>query len=72
MFPWRNGGLMFPLRATQAPEVAAALAGGLRGPGGGRQQAAEAAWEAVWPKHRLIERDLYCFGMEVTPRGLAE
>ncbi len=51
--------------AAQAPEVAAALAAGLRGPGGGRQQAAEAAWEAVWPKHRLIERDLYCFGMEV-------
>ena len=51
----------------QAPEVAAALADGLRRADGGRQAAAEAAWEAIWPKHRLIERDLYCFGMEVTP-----
>ena len=31
----------------------------------GRQAASEAGWEALWPKHRLIERDLYCFGMEV-------
>jgi len=58
-------GYMINRAILQAPEVAAALAAGLRGPGGGRQQAAEAAWEAVWPKHRLIERDLYCFGMEV-------
>ena len=48
----------------QAPEVASAIAKTLRETKSA-QQAAEAGWEAVWPKHRLIERDLYCFGMEV-------
>jgi hypothetical protein len=47
-----------------APEVADALVDTLRRTDS-PLLAAEAAWEAIWPKHRLIERDLYCFGMEV-------
>jgi hypothetical protein len=47
-----------------APEVASAVAKTLKDTGS-PQLATEAGWEAVWPKHRLIERDLYCFGMEV-------
>jgi len=47
-----------------APEVADALMDTLRATDS-PLLAAEAAWEAIWPKHRLIERDLYCFGMEV-------
>ena len=57
-------GYMINRVVLQAPEVAAAIADTLRG-NGSPKQAAEAAWEAIWPKHRLIERDLYCFGMEV-------
>mmetsp|Transcript_13993 Transcript_13993/g.35188 ORF Transcript_13993/g.35188 Transcript_13993/m.35188 type:complete len:288 (-) Transcript_13993:21-884(-) len=47
-----------------APEVASTLSTALKETGS-PQRASEAAWEAIWPKHRLIERDLYCFGMEV-------
>lgn len=57
-------GYMINRVILQAPEVAAAIASTLRTTDCPKQ-AAEAGWEAIWPKHRLIERDLYCFGMEV-------
>jgi len=57
-------GYMINRVILQAPEVASAIANTLRETDCPKQ-AAEAGWEAVWPKHRLIERDLYCFGMEV-------
>ena len=57
-------GYMINRVILQAPEVARAIASTLKATDS-PQQAAEAGWEAIWPKHRLIERDLYCFGMEV-------
>lgn len=57
-------GYMINRVILQAPEVAAAIASTLRDTDCPKL-AAEAGWEAIWPKHRLIERDLYCFGMEV-------
>eukprot|EP00286_Rhodomonas_abbreviata_P001046 CAMPEP_0181288368 /NCGR_PEP_ID=MMETSP1101-20121128/294_1 /TAXON_ID=46948 /ORGANISM="Rhodomonas abbreviata, Strain Caron Lab Isolate" /LENGTH=681 /DNA_ID=CAMNT_0023392483 /DNA_START=185 /DNA_END=2226 /DNA_ORIENTATION=- len=57
-------GYMINRVILQAPEVAEAIAKTLRATGS-PQEASTAGWEALWPKHRLIERDLYCFGMEV-------
>mmetsp|Transcript_19578 Transcript_19578/g.46506 ORF Transcript_19578/g.46506 Transcript_19578/m.46506 type:complete len:691 (-) Transcript_19578:123-2195(-) len=57
-------GYMINRVLLQAPEVAKAIADTLQATGS-PQAASEAGWEALWPKHRLIERDLYCFGMEV-------
>jgi len=57
-------GYMINRAILWAPEVARALASTLKETNNA-QLATEAAWEALWPKQRLIERDLYCFGMEV-------
>jgi lycopene cyclase-like protein len=50
---------------SRAPDVAAALAGALAGPGPDPDEVAAAAWSAVWPADRVRQRQLHAYGLEV-------
>jgi lycopene beta-cyclase len=48
----------------RAPELAAALAAALRGPGATPASVASAGWRAVWPPDLVRQRALHLYGLE--------
>ena len=56
-------GYLMASTLRRAPELAAAVAQAL-GRGALPEQAAQAAWETLWPRERLQARELYLFGLE--------
>ena len=48
----------------RAPPLAEAVAQALGQPGASPERAAYTAWQALWPRERVRERQLYLFGLE--------